>query len=190
MGRRGSNKYTLCNSCSKQETTEKQVSKFLEHFFPGIQYSKSSYMGGKFCPQVGAGCTGAYPDKYIALQDRVVFIEVDEDSHAQYDPSCELARYDKLQYGRDCIKPSLCIRFNPGGKTEERRMRCKVLVQAVRDYINAALRDNVTPVMTVRHLLYDSSGEQHIYAVQNLAEGTLVLQQEPITVTDNDILEY
>ena len=88
------------------------------------------------------------------------------------------------------MKPSLCIRFNPGGKNEERQMRCKVLVQAVRDYINAPLPDNVAPVMTVRHLFYDSSGEQHISSVQNLAEDTLVLQQEPITVTDNDILEY
>ena len=26
--------------------------------------------------------------KKIALRDGVVFIEVDEDSHAQYDPSC------------------------------------------------------------------------------------------------------
>ena len=45
--------YTLCKSCNEPETTEKQVFNFLEHFFPGIQYSKSSYMGGKFCPQVG-----------------------------------------------------------------------------------------------------------------------------------------
>ena len=78
VGRKGRYKYTLCKSCSEPETTEKQVFDFLGHFFPGIQYSKSSYMGGKFCPQVGAGCTGAYPDMYIALEDRVVFIEVDE----------------------------------------------------------------------------------------------------------------
>ena len=43
--------------------------------------------GEKFCPQVGAGRIG---DMYIALGDRVVSIEVDEDSHAQYNPSSSL----------------------------------------------------------------------------------------------------
>ena len=119
-----------------------------------------------------------------------MFIGLDEHCHAQYDPSCELARYDKLQYGRDSIKPSLCIRFNPGSKNDERLMRCKVLVQAVRNYVNATLHDNVAPIMTVCYLLYEPEGNRHISAVRGQAGGTLVLQEGPVLVTDKDILQY
>ena len=35
-------------------------------------------------------------------------------------------------------------------------MRCKVLVQAVRDYFNAPLRDNVAPVCSLLSAIYST----------------------------------
>ena len=121
--------------------------------FPGIQYSSYNYLAGKFCPAAG-GCGGAYPDLYIFTGDRVVFIEIHEDCHAQYDSSCELARYDALQYGSDHIKPSVCILFNPGTRDSVLIRRCGVLVQMMRNYVNTPLQLDVAPVINVCFLSY------------------------------------
>ena len=90
VGRRGCYRFTLCSSCKRYrastETAEMKVLNVLRHFFPGIQYSKYNYFAGKFCPAAG-GCGGAYPDLYIFTGDMVVFIEIDEDCHAQYNSS-------------------------------------------------------------------------------------------------------
>jgi hypothetical protein len=50
------------------------------------------------------------------LLDRNVFVEVDENRHQFYEPSCELARLDSLTFGtdRDAI-PTIVLRFNPHG---------------------------------------------------------------------------
>ena len=184
-------KFALCRSCQHEaagtETVEMRVLHILKQFFLGIQYSKSSYLAGKFCPIAG-GCGSAYPDLYIALQDRVVFIEIDKQCHSQYDTSCEVARYDALQYGSDCTKPSLRIRFNPGSRMEW-RLRTKVLVQAVRNCIHTPLLSDATPVMCVRYLFYNQAGKRHISAVRNQAL-TLTLEDDFFSVTDPDILRY
>ena len=69
-------------------------------------------------------------------------------------------------------------------------MRCKVLVQTVRTYVNATLHDNVAPIMTVCYPLYEPESNQHISAVKGHAGGTLVLQEGPVLVTDKDVLQY
>ena len=161
----------------------------LRNFFPGMQYSKFNYFAGKFCPVAG-GCAGAYPDLYIFTGDRVVFIEIDEGCHAQYDSSCELARYDALQYGSDHIKPSLCIRFNPGTRDSVLIRRCGVLVQMVRNYLNTPLHLDVAPVINVCFLFYNQAGKKHISAMRSQAANTLIMWDYKTPVTDIDIVQF
>jgi hypothetical protein len=134
------------------------------HFFgQGLKFSKA-YLGGTGCSRQVDGsqaCAentkGAYPDIPTLLNDRVINIEVDENRHQFYDVSCELARYDTLQFGSDKLRPTICIRFNPHVVATCQVLfedRIKILIQIFRNALHAELDENEVPVMPVRYLFY------------------------------------
>ena len=138
-------------------------------FGNGLKFSKS-YLGGTGCSRQVDGSSdcaektkGAYPDIPILLNDRLVIIEVDENRHQHYEVSCELARYDTLQFSSNHLLPTTCIRFNPHLTTTNKLRfedRVKTLVQVVRNRLLANLGKDEVPVMSVMYLFY---GEVSVY---------------------------
>ncbi|KAJ3122138.1 hypothetical protein HK100_012118 [Physocladia obscura] len=102
---------------------------------------------------------GAYPDIPIVLQDRVAIIEIDENRHQYYDTSCELARYDVLQFGTATLLATKVFRFNPHDSLTVKFEFEVKLLQRVRNYVNQELDEEV-PVAAVEWLYYDE-GSKH-----------------------------
>jgi hypothetical protein len=59
----------------------------------------------------------ASPDLFLDLGSHVLVVEVDEDSHASYDCSCENKRLMQLSEDVD-HRPLVMIRFNPDSYTD------------------------------------------------------------------------
>ncbi len=100
---------------------------------------------------------GAYPDISLVLQDRVCIIEVDEHRHQFYNSSCELARYDVLQFGTKDLLPTRVFRFNPHDTATLKfdfTSKLKMLIQRVRNYLNEELEIGAAPVASVEWLYY------------------------------------
>ena len=132
-----------------------------------MRLNKNQFVGGTACKdQINGSCSdektkGAYPDIPLVWKDRYGIIEVDENRHNFYEQSCELARYDTIQFGTDQLKPTKFFRFNPH-KTNDIPFtlleKVKVLIQSVRNYFKAELNPDL-PVAYVEYLFY---GEVYI----------------------------
>jgi hypothetical protein len=129
----------------------------------GIRFNKGSFLGGNTCTtQIDGTCNtentkGAYPDLPIVLPDRIAIVETDENRHQYYDKSCELARYDTLQFGHKTLLPSKIFRFNPHDTATIKldfTAKLKVLVQRVRNYLLEELEADAAPVASVEWLFY------------------------------------
>jgi hypothetical protein len=61
---------------------------------------------------VSGGCSRRRPDMLVDFGYLVLIIEIDENQHKAYDPSCEQRRLNELFLDLDC-RPIVFIRFNP-----------------------------------------------------------------------------
>ncbi|KAJ3010752.1 UNVERIFIED_CONTAM: hypothetical protein HDU68_001998 [Siphonaria sp. JEL0065] len=152
------------------------------HFFgEGIRFNKGTLLGGTACKdQVDGACNdektkGAYPDIPLVLNDRVAIVEVDENRHQYYNQSCELARYDTLQFGTGWLLPTRVFRFNPHDTATLRfDFTSKLmLIQRVRNYLNEELEIGAAPVASVEWLYYGQESKQRTFAEQ--ASGSLCI---------------
>ncbi|KAJ3266487.1 hypothetical protein HDU77_000587 [Chytriomyces hyalinus] len=132
------------------------------HFFgEGVRLNKGTFLGGTACKdQLDGVCNdkrtkGAYPEIPLISTDRVAIVEVDKNRHQFYDKTCELARYDTLQFGTAVLLPTRVFRFNPHDMATlqfELSSKLKVLVQQVHNYLNEELEVDAAPVASVEWL--------------------------------------
>ena len=174
----------------------------LEHKFPGTEFCTKTRLGGLDCTQSidGSLCPAgsaealvrtkaALPDLAMVLLHMNIYIEIDENRHQYYEESCELARYDTVQFGADSIKPSLCLRFNPHVVVNQDlpslEDRIKFLMQRLRNAINAPIDKEAEPIMTVQHLFY-GSGSTQLKTAQRAANSLIILDE----VNDATSIDY
>ncbi|KAJ3410506.1 hypothetical protein HDV05_003696 [Chytridiales sp. JEL 0842] len=152
---------------------EALVLKTVCHFFgDGVRFNKGTFLGGASCKeQIDGKCDnaktkGAYPDIPLVLEDRVVIVEIDESRHQFYNESCELARYDTLQFGTKHLLPTKVFRFNPHDTSTIKldfQAKLKVLIQRVRNYLTSTLEETI-PVASVEWLYYGEGSKQKEFA--------------------------
>ena len=157
-----------------------------------LHFSTQSIDGG-LCPAEGAEAPvrtkAALPDLAMVLPHKNIFIEIDENRHQFYDESCELARYDTLQFGADSTKPSLCLRFNPHVVVNQElpslEDRIKFLMQRLRNATTAPIDTEAAPTMTVQHLFY-GSGSTQLKTARRAADSLTILNE----VNDAASIDY
>lgn len=164
----------------------------LRHFFPGIFLNAGTHVGGASCSEAVDGSKscehrtrGAFLDTYLIGDDKVVFVEVDEDRHKFYDKSCEMVRYEAVHFGHNFSHfPSVLLRFNPNvveGEDTELLYRIKVLAQQIRDELKARPSDEQLEAAEKRvQFMYYGEGSEH---QENLSEN----HKSSIVVSSRDI---
>jgi len=163
----------------------------VSHFFgDGIKINSRRFLGGGSCAQQVDGSRecedrtkGAYSDIPLVLPcGSVIFVEVDENCHVNYDPSCELARYDTLRFGADIElnKDVYVLRFNPHNTDEitfSLLDRLKVLIERLyrlMEMESVAVKDPAAiGVLQVQFMFY-SKDSPHMHAAR-LATSTLTV---------------
>ena len=115
------------------------------------------------------GMRSRRPDEAYATLDRIVHLEIDENSHADRDVSCELAKLDETNYGVAGMKlPTIFIRFNPDGcKSDDEFLgRIDFLAISLKRFLTEPLNDlNVALLHSnVVFLFYGKGGQKHIAA--------------------------
>ena len=169
----------MCATCfakrtgSPEVSIEAQIRNISAAFSPGIEHNKAS-LGGASCALSVHGAQvsellclqeevrkRSFPDMYLATESLNLFLEIDENRHQYYDPACELARLDTLQYGvlEADLKTLVLIRFNPhnvytdGVKQAlpDPDDRLKTLIHTVRNEMRVPMTAEI-PVMTVKYL--------------------------------------
>ena len=106
---------------------------------------------------------GAYPVIFFVLKHFILVLEIDENEHKFYDATCELVRYDTMQYGQEKLRKTVCIRFNPHQCTSVVDQpafleRVKELVQIIRTILkNEAVKTPSSDelVMNIMYLGYN-----------------------------------
>jgi len=168
-----------------------------------VPFSQGVHLGGSSCAfQIdGKGCNdrtkGAFPDMAFRLPHMNLYIEIDEHCHRFYDPSCEAARLDTIQYGvmlaeDERLLPSILLRFNPhstkdGGCDVPLLGRIKTLAQRYRNIVEASALNTRLPefdTMSVQYMFYGSDVQHRL---------TLDRAHATITVLDSinaECLEY
>ena len=117
------------------------------------------------------------PDLAFVLPDRVLVVEVDENSHENYEIDCELAKLDRTRWAAEYGNlPVSVIRFNPdiqSGSPLPLNKRLDHLEAMVRDELNRPLRGNLLGCR-VLFLCYGISGNKHVEACRQ-ARGQLTM---------------
>ena len=115
------------------------------------------------------------PDSTWVGADRVVHVEVDEDSHGDREVSCEEAKNHETHFGIEGdLKPTLMLRFNPHthGQTrvlaDDLENRLCVLARELHTALTAPLADLSLDALrtNVRYLFYGPEGQKHIDAAR------------------------
>ena len=88
------------------KTKEQAVVDFVRTVFPDIDWTQDR--------KVYDGCSKRRPDLTADLGHQVLFVEVDENQHTDYDCSCENRRIMELSQDTG-HRPVVFIRFNPDG---------------------------------------------------------------------------
>jgi len=130
----------------------------------------------------GAACDSARtrPDVCWVLDDRIVHVEIDEDSHEDREIACELKKLDSGNWGLSDHElehlPTWTVRFNCSdydGRKIGLDARCEKLVELINHLLETpdlttweALATNVT------YMYYHSKSQKHIDAAR-AAKGSL-----------------
>lgn len=101
-------------------------------------------------------CDKYRPDLRVELDDRMLFIECDEEQHRSRNISCEIARMVNLQ--QDTGLPTIFIRWNPdkydGNVTKGERLQ--VLYEKIYEYIDLSTNQLIQGYPVVEYLFYDT----------------------------------
>ncbi|MCP4270094.1 MAG: hypothetical protein GY777_31720, partial [Candidatus Brocadiaceae bacterium] len=94
----------------RYRTNENTVVAFLKEKFPNVTW--------KYDERVENGCSRRRPDLFLDLGSHIVIVEVDENSHVGYDPTCEEKRLGEIW--EDVFHRKIVfIRFNTDGYKNE-----------------------------------------------------------------------
>jgi hypothetical protein len=139
-------------------------------------YTDNKVIGGAAC-----GSDKTRPDLCWVLRDRIVHVEVDEDSHRPREVSCELRKLDAANWGLSDFGldklPTWTLRFNcdeydgPDISLED---RVKVLVEHVNRLLQEPLTKWDTLRINVQYMYYHSKGQRHIDAAKAAVESVVV----------------
>lgn len=137
-------------------------------------------LGGDKC-----GSERTRPDVCWIGTDRIVHLEIDEDSHTDREVSCELKKLDSANWGfldsgiRSVHRPTLTVRFNPNSYDKAKigiEERCSVLVHTIQNALTGST-ETWDPLRTnVIYLYFHSKAQQHIQAAKNAQESIHVLK--------------
>lgn len=111
---------SYCNPDAHHQTREATVVDFLRSKGLSFIHNKS----------VGKVCGSYRPDIKIDCLTHLVIVEVDEDQHAQYDDSCEIARMLNIYQAEGL--PCVFLRYNPDQFKIGNEKRAHIVKQQVR----------------------------------------------------------
>lgn len=176
---RGRRKYTgICAECdsTKPPRLEHIVKTFIGNKLPTPTFQDNKLIGGAACD-----AARTRPDLCWLLPDRVVHVEIDEDSHEDRPIACELKKLDSANWGLSDYGhvhlPTATVRFNCSAYDTRRiglEERCKYLVRVLRVLLNQPTH-SWDPLRTnVIYMYYHSKADKHIQAARAAHQSIVV----------------
>ena len=113
-----------------------------------------------------------YPDVVWASLDRVIHLEIDEDSHADREVACELKKLDATNYGVQEIgekRVTIIIRFNPDAcdtTSVLKEWRHDLLIEELKHRMAMDVTSLNPLLCHVVFLFYHTKGYKHIEAAE------------------------
>lgn len=108
---------------------------------------------------VDSKCHLYRPDLHLTLEDRILFIECDENQHMAYE--CDIPRMFNI--AQDVGLPTVFIRWNPDtySGSEDISTRLSALINRTRCYINTPLPNLKQGVPTIEYMFFDAKTIQN-----------------------------
>lgn len=110
----------LCINCRERDPRFKEAETAVENVLNATELAEFLVLRDEAVPCRPAGVPAFRPDFGWRLPDRVVILEVDENAHRYYDPSCEVARLRQIHESINLSTPAgvpkpamLVLRYNP-----------------------------------------------------------------------------
>ena len=111
-----------------------------------------------------------YPDVMWSRLDRIMHLEIDEDSHSDRETSCELAKVDESKFGaKGGLLPSITLRFNPSafdGGRFSLEYKADRLVEQLKFHMTNPIENYQPYQPNVEFLFYHSKSQKHIDAAK------------------------
>lgn len=154
-----------CFSCDQRtaERTEHKVFRLIKECVPPVS-SEDNVVTGHSC-----GERRRRADLSWVGRDRIVYVEIDEESHMSRPVECEVSKVDSTKWGvaedQQCLH-TVFIRFNPDkqrGSSENLRARCEVLANTINYWTSVEICTR-KEIPTVVYLYYGDAGQKHIIA--------------------------
>ena len=167
---------TICASCDMTTKTriEYIVCDMLKKHLPTPQISlenKSATAGITKQDRVSCAINSKrLPDMLWEFTDRVLCIEIDEDSHCEREVSCELAKVDDVKWGTlGGLQPLIVLRFNPSAFDKHQismKSRVERLVERFYFHKTNPIKNYALNQGNVEFLFYHSKSQKHIDAAE------------------------
>ena len=161
----------ICAKCddTQRERIEHKARRLLLSHMPAPYNNEASWSAVDSVLIGGDACQTARrrPDMMIELEDRIIGIEIDENSHADRQLSCEVAKLDDHRWGAGATaKPAVCVRINPDprhtGDPVTLEARCRLGAEQLMWYARCPT-DNLHALGTVVvYVCYGANGQKHI----------------------------
>lgn len=172
-------KYTgICAECdaSTPPRLEHIVRNLISDKLPKPTFQDDKLIGGATC-----GAERTRPDLCWLLPDRIVHVEIDEDSHEDRAIDCELKKLDSANWGLSDYGlvhlPTVTVRFNCSAYNARRiglEERCKSLVKVLKVLLEKPTH-SWDPLRTnVIYMYYHSKANKHIEAARAAQQSVVV----------------
>jgi hypothetical protein len=173
---------SACAECDPQVPArwEEIVWNMIKDKLPPPSIRDNRILGGDECRSARTR-----PDVCWIGTDRIVHLEIDEDSHTDREVACELKKLDSANWGfldsgtRNAHRPTLTVRFNPNSYDQAKvgiEQRCNLLVHTLQTALTGSI-ETWDPLRTnVIYLYFHSKALQHIKAAQNAKDSIHVLR--------------
>jgi hypothetical protein len=176
----------FCASCdsTKNTRTEVLVRDRVLARMPPPSAVDNTLVGGKHCNEARRR-----PDLAWVGSDRIVMLEIDEHSHEDREPSCEIAKLDSTRWGvsngftKEQHIAVITVRMNPDECNTNRMApkfdaRCQRTADLLTFYIGCALSVLDPLRANVHYLFYHSKGDKHIEAARACHDNINVIAVE------------
>jgi hypothetical protein len=168
----------MCSQCDSVKSSRRSEAQLIETLcamgVPPPSAVDNVTVGGPSC-----AVARRRPDVAWVLPTFVVNLEIDEDSHTNRQPSCEVGKAQDTRFGAEGGgKPLVIIRYNPDqytdGTTEDRR-RLEYLARVIKFCILLDIRDLHPLHPNVIFLHYHRRAQKHIDAIRDAGFPFVVL---------------
>ncbi len=152
----------ICKQCyqnekNKQNSMELRMSQYLDSY----EHLKSFNVSNDTALISLGGCTKYRPDKLYLGEDRVIWVECDENQHIGYDPTCEESRILEA-YDNFTPKKLIVIRWNPNNyKSKDNKVvdveeKLEMLQKLITHVIYKDLK-NIPSYIYTYYMFYDEN---------------------------------